>query len=235
TTPKRSRRAQGGAAAEAAAAAAAKDVSPGTAVRRDSDDAQSAARSGPPSSRQSPERNGGKPAAPGAARDEDAKAGRGAKAHPAAKSGSKTYQLLMHLRHKLQKTVIKGPIPEDLAPVNEVLRRLEDFDMSLDLIQETKLGKVMRIIAESERLKDAPEDRFDIKGRASRLADKWRQLIFKQRGESAEHTTLDSPTSSKAAQPGPQQSTDTEEAAPGQSARRSVSPPRDTTPATPVS
>ncbi|KAJ1732941.1 hypothetical protein LPJ61_001802 [Coemansia biformis] len=236
-TPKRSRKARG-------TDAAPKNGSPGSSTKRDSDDAQSAAResprSGPPSSRHSPERNGSK-TMPGAGREEDERPSRGAKGHQTAKSGSKTYQFLMHLRHKLQKTVIKGPVPEDLAPVNDVLRRLEDFEMNLELIQGTKLGKVMRIIAESDRLKDAPDERFDIKGRAGRLAEKWRQLIFKQRGDPAEHTAPESPAG-KAARPASRRGDEAEsgtapaaeEAAPcapgepGEPGRRSESLPKET-------
>ncbi|KAJ2778421.1 hypothetical protein H4R18_004613 [Coemansia javaensis] len=183
TTPKRSRTA-------ARDQTASKSGSPGSNARQDSEDTRSAARGSPRSA--SPEH--GADARPGAAKDDDRKGARGAtKTHQNIKNGSKTYQFLMQLRHKLQKTVIKGPVPEDLAPVNDVLRRLEDFDMTLELIQETKLGKVMRIIAGSERLKDAPEEQYDIKGRAGRLAEKWRQLILKLREGSAEHTAPESP------------------------------------------
>ncbi|KAJ2343995.1 hypothetical protein GGF43_005565, partial [Coemansia sp. RSA 2618] len=159
--------------------------------RRDSDDGRSVAKESPrsasPSARQSPEQPDK------SAAKEDAKSGRSSKVHQPAKNPSKTYQFLMQLRHKLQKTVIKGPTPEDLGPVNDVLRKLEEFDMTLDLIQETKLGKVMRIIANSERLKDPPEEEYDIKGRAARLAEKWRQLILKLREGSAEPTAPESP------------------------------------------
>ncbi|KAJ2716389.1 hypothetical protein H4S00_004556 [Coemansia sp. D1744] len=161
--------------------------------RRDSEDGQSAAKESPrsasPSARQSPEQSDHKSTA-----KDDAKSGRGSKVHQHTKNPSKTYQFLMQLRHKLQKTVIKGPTPEDLAPVSEVLRKLEDFEMTLELIQETKLGKVMRIIASSERLQDAPEEKYDIKGRAARLAEKWRQLVVRLRDGSAEPTALESPT-----------------------------------------
>ncbi|KAJ1854965.1 hypothetical protein LPJ76_003651 [Coemansia sp. RSA 638] len=161
--------------------------------RRDSEDGQSAAKESPrsasPSARQSPEQSDHK-----STTKDDAKSGRGSKVHQHTKNPSKTYQFLMQLRHKLQKTVIKGPTPEDLAPVSEVLRKLEDFEMTLELIQETKLGKVMRIIASSERLQDAPEEKYDIKGRAARLAEKWRQLVVRLRDGSAEPTALESPT-----------------------------------------
>ncbi|KAJ1849976.1 hypothetical protein LPJ70_000114 [Coemansia sp. RSA 2708] len=184
TSPKRSRTA-------AKEAHSPKSESPSVS-RRDSDDAQSAARDSPrsasPSTRHSPEH----PDDRSSGRD-DAKASRSSKGHQHAKSGSKTYQYLMQLRHKLQKTVIKGELPADLAPVSDVLRRLEDFDMTLELIQETKLGKVMRIIAGSDRLQDAPADAFDIKGRAARLAEKWRQLILRLREGSAEPTAPESP------------------------------------------
>ncbi|KAJ1962335.1 hypothetical protein GGI12_002716, partial [Dipsacomyces acuminosporus] len=120
---------------------------------------------------------------------DDGKHGRSSK-H--TKGGSKTFQFLMQLRHRLQKTIIKGPVPDDLAPVNDVFKKLEDFDMTLELIQETKLGKVMRIIASSDKLGDAPEEKFDFKDRARRLAEKWRRLIVKRREGSAEPSAPES-------------------------------------------
>ncbi|KAJ2160313.1 hypothetical protein GGF46_002359 [Coemansia sp. RSA 552] len=158
----------------------------GAGSKQDSDDAQSAAmespRSGSPGARRSPEHRDHGPSQ--GARD-DGKPSRGTKSHQ-HKNGGKAYQHLMQLRHKLQKTVIKGPVLEDLSPVHEVLRKLEDFEMTLELIQDTKLGKVMRIIAGTDRLQNAPEEKYDIKGRAGRLAEKWRQLIIKIREESVE-------------------------------------------------
>ncbi|KAJ2845794.1 hypothetical protein IWW36_004640, partial [Coemansia brasiliensis] len=184
TSPKRSRTA-------ATEEHASKNGSPEPAPR-ESDDRRSAAKESPrsatPSARRSPEQASDK-----SPTKDDAKPGRSTKSHQHLKNGGKTYQFLMQLRHKLQKTVIKGPIPDDLTPVSDVVRKLEDFDMTLELIQKTKLGKVMRIIAESERLPEAHNDLFDIKGRAARLAEKWRQLILRLREGSAEPTAPDSP------------------------------------------
>ncbi|KAJ2452933.1 hypothetical protein EV183_002602 [Coemansia sp. RSA 2336] len=185
TSPKRSRTA-------ADEKPASKSGSPDPAAPHESDDGRPAAKESPrsvtPSTRRSPEQTSDK-----SPTKDDAKSNRSTKSHQHLKNGGKRYQLLMQLRHKLQKTVIKGPIPDDLAPVGDVLRKLEDFDMTLELIQMTKLGKVMRIIAESDRLPEAQDDAFDIKGRAARLAEKWRQLILRLREGSAEPTAPDSP------------------------------------------
>ncbi|KAJ2614194.1 hypothetical protein H4S08_001817 [Coemansia sp. RSA 1365] len=177
-----------------------KSESPNGSARqdRDSDDAQSTTRESPRS---------GSPRG-------DEKSSRSVKSHQNIKNPSKTYQFLMQLRHRLQKMLIKGPAPDDLSPVHEVLRKLEDFDMTLELIQDTKLGKVMRIIAGSEQLKSAPEEQFDIKGRADRLAEKWRQLILKLREGSVEPVAPESPVLKTAGPVGKKEETQAEEAIP---------------------
>ncbi|KAJ1957199.1 hypothetical protein EC988_000956 [Linderina pennispora] len=149
-----------------------------------------------PSSRQTPEPHGGSRNRSGShsASKEDGRSDRSGKGHPRAKERGKAYHLLMQLRHRLQKTIIKGSVPDDLSQVNEVFKKLEDFDMTLELIQETKMGKVMRIIGGSDRLPDAPEDKYDFKGRARRLAEKWRQLIVKRREGSLEPSAPESPS-----------------------------------------
>ncbi|KAJ1724451.1 hypothetical protein LPJ53_001292 [Coemansia erecta] len=196
-TPKRSR--------TAASSRAAKDNgvsnsgSPVGSGRRDSDTSRSATkdspRSGSPSGHPSPDYKSA------SARDDDKhdRAGSGGRSHQGPKNRSKGYQLCMHLRHRLQKTVIKGVVPDDLTPVHEVIKKLEDFDMTLELIQETKMGKVVRIIANSDRIGDAPEESFDIKGRARRLTEKWRQLVVRRREGSVEQAAPDSPAASRSA------------------------------------
>ncbi|KAJ2490569.1 hypothetical protein IWW37_003030 [Coemansia sp. RSA 2050] len=168
-------------------------ASPGASTKRDSDDSRSATKDSPRSV--TPDHK----ASPGANKDE-AKGERGSKSHQHSKNRNKSYQTLMQLRHRLQKTIIKGPIPDDLTLVHDVFRKLEEFDMTLELIQETKLGKVMRIIAVSDKLGDAPEEAFDIKGRAIRLADKWRMLIVKRRDGSAEPAIPEEQLSRKSAE-----------------------------------
>ncbi|KAJ2474334.1 hypothetical protein GGI02_000131 [Coemansia sp. RSA 2322] len=170
-------------------------ASPSASTRRDSDDSRSMTKDSPRSV--TPENKWSS----GAGRDEAKSERSVSRVHQHNKSGSKAYQSLMQLRHRLQKTVIKGPLPIDLVPVHEVFRKLEDFDMTLELIQETKIGKVMRIIASSDRLGDAPEESFDIKGRAIRLADKWRTLIVKRRDGSAEPAAPEEPLSRKSPEP----------------------------------
>ncbi|KAJ1948883.1 hypothetical protein FBU59_001391, partial [Linderina macrospora] len=149
-----------------------------------------------PSSRQTPEPQGGSRNRSGShsVSKDDGRSDRSGRGHPRAKERGKAYHLLMQLRHRLQKTIIKGSVPDDLSQVNEVFKRLEDFDMTLELIQETKMGKVMRIIGGSDRLPDAPEDKYDLKGRARQLAEKWRQLIVKRREGSLEPSAPESPS-----------------------------------------
>lgn len=164
----------------------------GTSRRESLDSSRS--RLGSPSSHPSPDGNMSPPQSANSTADKDAgishknerSGGSKSSSHKNIKNRDKNYQFLMQMRHRLQKTVIKGPVPDDLAPVNDAMRRLEEFDMTLELIQETKLGKVMRIIADSDKLGNLPEEQYDIKGRAVRLAKKWRSLISKRREGSTE-------------------------------------------------
>ncbi|KAJ1815397.1 hypothetical protein LPJ75_002386 [Coemansia sp. RSA 2598] len=168
--------------------------SPVGSARRDSDDSRSASKESPHSSPHS-----GHPSPDhklGTGKD-DGKHDRSSKAHQSTKGRSRAFQLCMQLRHRLQKTIIKGSVPDDLSQVDEVFKKLEDFDMTLELIQETKMGKVMRIIANSDRLGSPPEEAFDIKGRASRLAEKWRQLVVRRREGSVEQAAPESPAGSR--------------------------------------
>ncbi|KAJ2595415.1 hypothetical protein H4R99_005363 [Coemansia sp. RSA 1722] len=170
--------------------------SPVGSARRDSDDSRSASKESPHSS---PHSGHPSPDHKSSATKDDSKHDRAGKAHQGTKPRSRAFQLCMQLRHRLQKTIIKGSIPDDLSQVDEVFKKLEDFDMTLELIQETKMGKVMRIIANSERLGSPPEEAFDIKGRASRLAEKWRQLVVRRREGSVEHAAPESPAGSRSA------------------------------------
>ncbi|KAJ2556812.1 hypothetical protein EV175_001749 [Coemansia sp. RSA 1933] len=207
TTPKRSR----------TIAARRRSVSPEETPKRSSakregstpqpDTKDTSPRSGTPSRHGSPEHFGYKSGGPSPSKD-DAKSERGSKGttttttqQQQGKNHGKPYYFLMQIRHKLQKTVIKCDAPKDLASVDELFRKLEDFDMTLELIQETKLGKVMRIIASSEKIGSAPEEKFDIKGRARRLAEKWRRLITKLREGSAELATPESPVNNDVVRP----------------------------------
>ncbi|KAJ2856491.1 hypothetical protein GGI22_003800, partial [Coemansia erecta] len=188
TTPKRSRTAARG-------RSASPEETPKSSAKREGGtpqpDAKDSPHSGTPSRHDSPEHPGYK-SGPSPSKD-DSKSERGGKGQQHGKNHGKPYYFLMQIRHKLQKTVIKCDAPDDLAPVDELFRKLEDFDMTLELIQETKLGKVMRIIASSDKIGSAPEEKFDIKGRARRLAEKWRRLITKLREGSAELATPESP------------------------------------------
>ncbi|KAJ1793882.1 hypothetical protein LPJ59_004658, partial [Coemansia sp. RSA 2399] len=190
TTPKRSRTAARG-------RSASPEETPKSSAKREGGtpqpDAKDSQHSGTPSRHDSPEHPGYK-SGPSPSKD-DSKSERGGKGQHLGKNHGKPYYFLMQIRHKLQKTVIKCDAPDDLAPVDELFRKLEDFDMTLELIQETKLGKVMRIIASSDKIGSAPEEKFDIKGRARRLAEKWRRLITKLREGSAELATPESPVS----------------------------------------
>ncbi|KAI9503310.1 hypothetical protein GGI25_002824 [Coemansia spiralis] len=190
TTPKRSRTA-------AQASSVSPDATPISSAKREGMkpqfDARESPRSGTPSTHHSPEHPGHKPGH--SPSKDDARSEQSGKGHQHGKSRNKLYNVLMQIRHRLQKTVIKGNAPDDLAPVDELFRKLEEFDMTLELIQETKLGKVMRIIAGSDKIGDAPEEKYDIKGRARRLAEKWRRLITKLREGSAEIATPESPVS----------------------------------------
>ncbi|KAJ2573383.1 hypothetical protein IW140_000024 [Coemansia sp. RSA 1813] len=190
TTPKRSR-------TVARVKSASPEETPKSSAKREESTPQPGAKDSPrsetPSRHHTPENTGYK-SGPSPSK-EDAKSERSSKGQQQGKNHGKPYYFLMQIRHKLQKTVIKCDAPDDLASVDELFRKLEDFDMTLELIQETKLGKVMRIIASSDKLGNAPDEKFDIKGRARRLAEKWRRLITRLREGSAELATPESPVS----------------------------------------
>ncbi|KAJ2747838.1 hypothetical protein GGI20_000133 [Coemansia sp. BCRC 34301] len=188
TTPKRSRTA-------AREEREHSTASPSASTRRDSDDSRSATKDSPRSA--TPEHK----QSVGASKDET-KGERSTKVHQHSKSKNKSYQTLMQLRHRLQKTIIKGPIPDDLAPVHDVLRKLEEFEMTRELISDTKLGKVMRIIGQSNRLGHAPEEQFGIRRRANILADRWAKQVVHAADGLAELAAPEEKLTRKALGPG---------------------------------
>ncbi|CAG8559440.1 10982_t:CDS:10 [Diversispora eburnea] len=81
---------------------------------------------------------------------------------------------LKHLRHRIQRLMF-SPVSEesDKTKVDEVLTEIENFPITIPLLKETKIGKVMRKIAE---LKIEP-DPCDITQRSDELIKKWKGLL----------------------------------------------------------
>ncbi|CAG8440718.1 16001_t:CDS:2 [Acaulospora morrowiae] len=91
---------------------------------------------------------------------------------------------LLHLRHKVQKLVLKNPEFEklDKSKVDELFTEVENFPVTVPLLKESKIGKVMRKIAE---LKIEP-DNYNIVGRSEELIKKWKCLLDTQTQEGTE-------------------------------------------------
>ncbi|CAG8478149.1 640_t:CDS:2 [Ambispora gerdemannii] len=79
---------------------------------------------------------------------------------------------LLHLRHKLQKLTLKEHI-EDMGKIDALFTEVEKFDINIELLKESKIGKLMKKI-HSLHLED---DRHNIKYRSGELIKKWKILL----------------------------------------------------------
>ncbi|CAG8486363.1 10722_t:CDS:10, partial [Scutellospora calospora] len=79
---------------------------------------------------------------------------------------------LLHLRHKLQRMVIKSKV-QDMGKINEVFTEVENFPITIPLLKEIKIGKLMKKVTE---LKIEP-DQYNIKDRSNELIRKWKFLL----------------------------------------------------------
>ncbi|CAG8706854.1 14609_t:CDS:2 [Gigaspora margarita] len=82
---------------------------------------------------------------------------------------------LLHFRHKLQRMTIKSTKIEldDMGKIDEVFTDVENFPITIPLLKESKIGKLMRKIAD---LKIEP-DPYNIKDRSDELIKKWKFLL----------------------------------------------------------
>ncbi|PVU98107.1 hypothetical protein BB561_000093 [Smittium simulii] len=98
----------------------------------------------------------------------------------------KSYDTLMVLRHKIQRLLLKGEITEDLDPIDDLFRKVEKAPMTVELLQVTKMGKLMRKISQLDKLPKLENEKFSIKLRAEEMTSRWRRLVSDSRAPSEE-------------------------------------------------
>jgi len=79
-------------------------------------------------------------------------------------------------RHKLQKCFLnkdKVIKPDDMEDMDKTFTAIEAFNMSVDNLSYSKIGKVMRHIAKLEVSAIPDEDKYNFRDRASSLVDTW--------------------------------------------------------------
>ncbi|CAG8574086.1 4595_t:CDS:2 [Paraglomus brasilianum] len=91
---------------------------------------------------------------------------------------------LVHLRHKLQKLTLKDPVM-DQVKVDQLFGEVESFSITIPLLKESKMGKLMKKIA----AKNIDPDPYKIKDRCTDLMKKWKCLLESSSQEPAEETT----------------------------------------------
>ncbi|KXN91181.1 PWWP domain-containing protein 1 [Leucoagaricus sp. SymC.cos] len=84
-------------------------------------------------------------------------------------------------RHKLQKTFLshKGlPKDEDMPSIDALFKTVENYDkITIEYLQFSKIGKVMRHIAVLDDDKVPRNDEYNFKNRADALVKKWQQIL----------------------------------------------------------
>ncbi|KAI8883392.1 Tudor/PWWP/MBT [Backusella circina FSU 941] len=87
------------------------------------------------------------------------------------------YKKTYHCRHKLQKLIYEkrpGEIPkEDYQRISNVLKEIEDTNMTFDLLRYTKIGKVLKYGCGYT----FEDDQHDIKQRSVNLMRKWKAVL----------------------------------------------------------
>ncbi|KAI7907412.1 uncharacterized protein BX663DRAFT_495790 [Cokeromyces recurvatus] len=88
------------------------------------------------------------------------------------------YKRIYHIRHKLQKLVYEkkpGEIrQEDFAKISQVVKEIEESQMTFDLLRYTKIGKVVKCACSY----DYGEDEYKISQRCQQLMRNWKSLIL---------------------------------------------------------
>ncbi|KAJ1921370.1 hypothetical protein H4219_000687 [Mycoemilia scoparia] len=93
----------------------------------------------------------------------------------------KPFETLMLLRYKIQKRLRKGAIPKDLSILDDTFSKIEEFDMTRELLQETKMGKLMQRVNTLGDLPNHPDNiKYKFVERAEALLAKWKTKISEQ-------------------------------------------------------
>lgn len=99
----------------------------------------------------------------------------GAEDQQQQKKEKSDFERLLNLRHRLQRIFLTeaGPRTEDFPRVDALLRQVEEFPVTFDLLKDTKIGKVIKRIANLQ-IENEPAT---ICSRCDQLLVKWRELL----------------------------------------------------------
>ncbi|CAG8509244.1 3512_t:CDS:2 [Paraglomus occultum] len=100
-----------------------------------------------------------------------------------APKASTPTEKLVHLRHKLQKLTLKDPVM-DQVKVHQLFGEVESFSITIPLLKESKMGKLMKKIAAL----NIDPDPYKIKDRCTDLMKKWKCLLDNSSQEPTEET-----------------------------------------------
>ena len=103
---------------------------------------------------------------------------------PSPAAGKTDQEHLLSLRHKLQRIFLSKPEPraQDFPRVDGIMSEVEQFPLTVDLLRNTKIGKVMKRLAVL-KLENEPAN---VCTRSAQLIAKWKALL----AESLEITDL---------------------------------------------
>ncbi|KAF8212606.1 hypothetical protein K438DRAFT_1927942 [Mycena galopus ATCC 62051] len=105
-------------------------------------------------------------------------------------------QKIREWRHKLQKTFLRAdemlPKHEEMPAVDTVFKAVEGYDkMTVDYLNFSKIGKVMRHIHLLEPHRVPRDDELHFRARAKALVDKWHAILTREGKELGSHSDLD--------------------------------------------
>ncbi|KAF8814822.1 Tudor/PWWP/MBT [Phlegmacium glaucopus] len=96
-------------------------------------------------------------------------------------------------RHRLQKTFLSNkapPKPELMPEIDVLFTTVEEYEsMTIEQLQHSKIGKVMRHIAALDDGKIPRDDEFKFRTRAKDLVDKWHQILNANKPPNGSPTT----------------------------------------------
>ncbi|KAI3649170.1 hypothetical protein MP228_007024 [Amoeboaphelidium protococcarum] len=86
---------------------------------------------------------------------------------------------LLALRHRLQKIFLspEGPLVNEFHRVDSLLTELESFDLTFDMLKESKIGKVLKRIS-TLQFTSQSEEPHNVLARSNALMDKWKSMLM---------------------------------------------------------
>ncbi|KAL1916223.1 uncharacterized protein VTP21DRAFT_5840 [Calcarisporiella thermophila] len=101
---------------------------------------------------------------------------------------------LLRLRHRLQKFVFKDSDkrePDDFVAMDNALKKVEKFEIDLDMLRETKIGKVVKRMCS---LDFGPDDKFNLNARSKVLLASWKEMLGRAEAEKKPESNLEEKT-----------------------------------------